>query len=266
MRLAITAFFAGLVPPPMWDVLVVLLVALAASMLTLFSGFGLGTLLLPAFALVFPLEVAVAATAVVHLANNVVKGFLLYKEAFWPVVGRFGIPALLAAFAGAWVLGRLPSTALWSHAWGTVTVIGLTLGTMIFLFGLLDLVPGLKDWSVASKHLPLGGVLSGFFGGLSGHQGALRSVFLTKLGLDAATFVATATFCAILVDVARLMVYGIGGLPVESWPLLTAACLCAFLGAFVGKKLLGKTSIGAVRTIVGVLLLAVGAALAAGLV
>ncbi len=46
-------------------------VALIVSGLTLFSGFGLGTLLMPAFALFFPVEVAVAATAVVHLANNI---------------------------------------------------------------------------------------------------------------------------------------------------------------------------------------------------
>lgn len=46
------------------------LTALVVSGLTLFSGFGLGTLLMPAFAVFFPVEVAVAATAVVHLATN----------------------------------------------------------------------------------------------------------------------------------------------------------------------------------------------------
>jgi len=39
----------------------------------LLSGFGLGTLLLPVFALFFPLPVAIAATALVHLANNFFK-------------------------------------------------------------------------------------------------------------------------------------------------------------------------------------------------
>jgi hypothetical protein len=48
--------------------LIICVVAFAVSGLTLFSGFGLGTLLMPAFALFFP--VAVAATAVVHLANE----------------------------------------------------------------------------------------------------------------------------------------------------------------------------------------------------
>ena len=38
------------------------LVALLVAGLTLFSDFGLGTLLMPAFALFFPVPVAVAAT------------------------------------------------------------------------------------------------------------------------------------------------------------------------------------------------------------
>ena len=45
---------------------VVSLIAALASSLTFFSGFGLGTLLLPAFALFYPIELAVASTAVVH--------------------------------------------------------------------------------------------------------------------------------------------------------------------------------------------------------
>jgi len=51
----------------------VAIAALFVSGLTLFSGFGLGTLLMPVFALIFPVEVAVLATAVVHGANNILK-------------------------------------------------------------------------------------------------------------------------------------------------------------------------------------------------
>ena len=79
------------------DILLVGLVAAFASALTLFSGFGLGTLLLPAFALFFLAPVAVAATGVVHLLNNLFKGTLLWKRADWPTVLRFGIPAVPAA-------------------------------------------------------------------------------------------------------------------------------------------------------------------------
>jgi hypothetical protein len=46
-------------------------VALLASLLTFFSGFGLGTILLPAFAIFFPINIAVALTAIVHLKKQV---------------------------------------------------------------------------------------------------------------------------------------------------------------------------------------------------
>ena len=72
--------------------LIVAAVALLASGLTLFSGFGLGTLLLPAFALLFPVEIAVGATAVVHLANNLFKLTL---------IGRHADPRTVVWFGGA---------------------------------------------------------------------------------------------------------------------------------------------------------------------
>ncbi len=254
--------------------MVVVLVALGASTLTLFSGFGLGTLLLPAFALVLPLEVAVAATAVVHLANNLWKGILLGRAASFGVVLRFGTPAAIAAFLGAWLLLGIETHAVATWAGGTITPLGLVVGLLIVAFGLFDLVPRLRKWSVGPQHLVLGGALSGFFGGLSGHQGALRSVFLTKLGLTPTTFVATGTLCAILVDVSRLTVYGTAtwqesGLRIAEaggWPLLAAATVAAFAGAVIGKRLLGKVTLEGVRTVVGVLLLLVGALVATGIV
>jgi uncharacterized membrane protein YfcA len=78
--------------------------ALLTSGLTLFSGFGLGTILMPVFALFFPALLAIAATAVVHFANNLFKFGLMARQADWRVVSRFGIPAAVAAIVGASVL------------------------------------------------------------------------------------------------------------------------------------------------------------------
>jgi uncharacterized membrane protein YfcA len=259
----------------MWEELLVLAVALAASLLTFFSGFGLGTLLLPAFALVFPLDVAVAATAVVHLANNLSKGALVGRAADRRIVVRFGIPAVLAAFAGAGLLLLLEGRPLATYELGgerEVTAIGLLVGLLITGFALFELVPRLREWTVGRRWLPLGGLLSGFFGGLSGHQGALRSVFLTKVVPDARVFVATGTLCAVLVDVARLTVYAgryaedTSVLDASGWWLLAGAAGMALVGAVVGARLLHKATLGAVRVLVGVLLLVLGPAIAAGLV
>ncbi len=66
--------------------LIVCVVALVVSGLTFFSGFGLGAMLMPAFALFFPVPVAVAATAIVHLANNIFKVVLIGRKANWSAV------------------------------------------------------------------------------------------------------------------------------------------------------------------------------------
>src|SRR3990167_1952464 len=87
--------------------LVIGIAAMLTSMLTLFSGFGLGTLLMPVMALFFPVPVAVAATAVVHFLNNLFKLALVGRHAAWQVVWRFGLPAIAAALAGAYALTRL---------------------------------------------------------------------------------------------------------------------------------------------------------------
>src|SRR4030042_1109555 len=84
--------------------LIICLAAFLASGLTLFSGFGLGTLLLPVMALFFPIDMARAPTAVVHALNTLFKFWLLGRHADKSVTLRFGVPAILSALLGAWLL------------------------------------------------------------------------------------------------------------------------------------------------------------------
>jgi hypothetical protein len=117
-------------------------------------------------------------------------------------------------------------------------------------------------------------VLSGFFGGLSGHQGALRSAFLLRCAVSPQTFIATGVACAVLVDVARLTVYGsgLGGRGVADllargqFGLIAAATGAAFCGAWLGTRFLRRMTIGGIRRLVGATLLGLAVALAAGFV
>jgi uncharacterized membrane protein YfcA len=254
------------------------LVAFGVSLLTLFSGFGLGTLLMPTFALFFPVEVAVASTAVVHAANNVFKVALLAGGAPRAVVLRFGIPAIVASFFGAIALSSLssqPPLASWPFVGriALVTPVKLVMGLLILAFALFELVPSLRGLRAPVRWLPLGGALSGFFGGLSGHQGALRAVFLAPLGLSPTQFVSTQAVLALLVDAARLLVYGwslasVGGAAGAGaipWYLVATATLCAFAGAYLGKRLLPKVTVAALHLVLGALLVVVGVALSLGI-
>ncbi|MDX1315258.1 MAG: sulfite exporter TauE/SafE family protein, partial [Eudoraea sp.] len=90
------------------ELVLVSLVAFLVAILTFFSGFGLGTILTPVFMLFFPVELAIALTGVVHFCNNVFKIFLVGKQADKGVLVRFGIPAVIFALIGAWVLVHIP--------------------------------------------------------------------------------------------------------------------------------------------------------------
>lgn len=134
---------------------------------------------------------------------------------------------------------------------------------------LLEVLPRFHALAFDRRHLALGGLLSGFFGGLSGHQGALRSAFLVKAGLAKEAFIGTGVVSAVMVDLARLLVYG-GGRLVAPAPgtgrLVAAATLAAFLGSFVGARLVEKVALDSIQLLVGGLLVVVALLLAAGLV
>lgn len=259
------------------EYVIISITALFVASLTLFSGFGLGTILMPAFALFFPVPVAIAATAVVHLANNIFKIALVGRDADWGVVLRFALAAALAAILGAWLLGFLswiPAVASYQIGERThdVTLMKLVIGILIIGFALFDLIPKLQELAFDRKYLPLGGILSGFFGGLSGNQGAMRSAFLVKSGLDTKAFIGTNAVCASFVDVVRLVVYStafytasFGQISDDIWMLVLLATFFAFIGSFVGSRLVKKVTLHAVQYIVGVMLLIVGVGLATGL-
>lgn len=83
------------------EIIIISLAAFITAILTFFSGFGLGTILTPVFMLFFPVDLAIALTGVVHFFNNLFKIMLVGKHANKKVLFRFGIPAIIAAFAGA---------------------------------------------------------------------------------------------------------------------------------------------------------------------
>jgi uncharacterized membrane protein YfcA len=144
---------------------------------------------------------------------------------------------------------------------------------VIIAFALLDLLPRFSGLAFDRRYLPLGGLLSGFFGGLSGNQGALRSAFLIRSGLSKEAFISTGVVAAVLVDVARLLVYGaafyaaqFADLAPGVGPLVLAATLAAFAGSFLGTRLLKKVTLQALQIVVGVMLIGIGIGMIAGLV
>jgi uncharacterized membrane protein YfcA len=124
-----------------------------------------------------------------------------------------------------------------------------------------------KNMSLDKRYLPIDGVLSGFFGGLSGHQGALRSVFLMKCDLKKENFIATGVLIACLVDITRISIYSTYFLKTsvkDNFFILIAATLSAFLGAFIGNKLLKKITIRVIQIVISIMLFGIAIGLGFG--
>jgi uncharacterized protein len=256
------------------DFILISLTALIASLLTFFSGFGLGTILLPVLALFFPIDIAIALTGIVHLLNNLFKLILVGKYAVLKVVLKFGLPAIAAAFAGAELLIILTHVKpLASYTVGEsiffITPVKLIIAIIMIVFSIFELLPKFKKLQFKENKLFFGGVLSGFFGGLSGHQGALRSAFLIKLGLSKESFIATGVVIACLIDFTRLSVYFnrfIGTDILDNIYLLVSATLSAFIGAYFGNKLLKKVTLNFIQTFVAIMIMLIAIGLGSGLI
>lgn len=257
---------------------IICLTSLLVSIVTLFSGFGLGTVLMPVFAIFFPLPIAIAATAVVHLANNVFKAAIVGRLARWDTVIKFGIPAALSSALGAYLLGQvsnLPTVFSYfvnGHEF-TVTIIGVIVGIIIVVSSLFELMPSFSKLSFSSRYIPLGGILSGFFGGISGNQGILRSAFLIKAGLTKEEFIGTSVLSSILVDAFRILVYGWTFYSEKLFysikdvkGIIIAASLTAFLGSYIGSLLIETVTFKTVQIIVGSMLFILGIGIILGLV
>ncbi|MBI3141903.1 MAG: TSUP family transporter [Bacteroidetes bacterium] len=256
------------------DYALIMIAAFGAAVLTFFSGFGLGTILTPVFALFFPIDEAIALTGVVHFANNLFKLTLVGMQADIQVLMRFGLAAVALAYVGAQLLLRLSDMpVLYRYElWGAIREISpikLIISLLLIVFALIDLLPYLNKVQIGPRWLPLGGALSGFFGGLSGHQGALRSAFLVRAGLGKEAFIATGVTIGSFIDFTRISVYATrfkASDLTDNLGLVLAATGAAIAGAFIGNKMLKKVTIGFLQRFIAIGLIVISLALGAGLV
>ena len=213
--------------------------------------------MLPVFGLYFDLPLAIAMTAIVHFTNNIFKLGLNFKSIDYNSLKWFGIPSILFAFGGAFTLRQLE---IWQNN-QQFFILNKVIGLLLILFALFELYDSFKKLEFSKNYLILGGALSGFFGGLSGHQGALRSAFLSKMGLSKEQFISTGIAIACLVDISRLTVYWQRiqqHFYTMDWRLIGFSIAAAIGGALLGKQLLNKITLQWLQWIVALALITFG--------
>jgi len=252
------------------EVLILILVSFGASWLTFFCGFGLGTMLSPVFYMLFKdLELAIAATTAVHFLNNVFKFVLMKRSVNWKIAIPFGLAAIPTAFLGAYLLTHFDDFTVTTYSifdkLFQIKAMNLVFGIVLGIFALIELIP---SWSLAfsKQALWIGGAISGFFGGLSGHQGALRTAFLVKYKLEKNVFIATGIVVALTVDIVRSSVYfsDLSKVANINWAFVGISLFAALFGAISGKYFLQKIKLNTLNIIVSIGMLVFGVTLGLG--
>lgn len=119
----------------------------------------------------------------------------------------------------------------------------LVLGSFLLFFVLISFAK--PKWKIPTKtpFIIFGGGISGFFAGLIGTGGALRAAFLAGMKLSKEKYLATLAAIALAVDATRIPIYFIEGfLSKNLFWMIPILITIAFLGAFIGEKIVKKIS------------------------
>jgi len=231
------------------DVILIIIVAVLAGIVSAVTGFGIGSLLTPLLALRVDLSVAVAAVAIPHMIGTTLRFFLLKGRIDRKVLWSFGITSAVGGLIGALLNGWA------SNQWLTL------------LFGVLLLFAAASELSGLARRMRfhgavawIAGALSGLLGGLVGNQGGIRSAALLGFNLSKEAFVATATAVALFVDGARLPVYLVtqGDQIANLWRSIAIASLGVLAGTLIGSRALTRVPDVWFRRILAVVLWILG--------
>lgn len=232
----------------MFSALVVLVSVLAAAVAAV-SGFGVGSLLTPLLAAQYGTKLAVAIVSVPHLVATSARFVGLRKHVNRRVFLNFGILSAAGGLLGALLNARANSPAL-----------AIIFGCLLLFAGISGLTGFTDRMHFGRRMAWVAGALSGFFGGLVGNQGGIRSAALLGFDIRKEALVATATAVALIVDGARMPVYLVtefSGI-LSAWPLLVAAIIGVLFGTFWGVRLLRRIPERIYRKLLDVLILALG--------
>jgi len=227
----------------------VLLTAVVAGGVAAVSGFGIGSLLTPLLAARYGTKLAVAIVSIPHLVATAARFLGLRRQLDRRIFLNFGILSAAGGLLGALLNARANSPML-----------AIVFGCLLIFAGVSGLSGFVDRMRFGRRMAWFAGALSGFFGGLVGNQGGIRSAALLGFNIQKEALVATATAIALIVDGARMPIYlavetrGI----LDAWPVLAVAIAGVLLGTFWGVRVLRRIPDRIFRKLLSALILALG--------
>jgi uncharacterized membrane protein YfcA len=236
----------------MYDVIVGLAAVLAGAVASV-TGFGIGSLLTPLFAVRVGTQLAVAAVSIPHFFATALRFWRLRSRVDRRVLVSFGITSAAGGLTGALL-----------HSSATNRALAVVFGSLLMFVGVSELTGLARRMRFHGPVAWIAGALSGFLGGLVGNQGGIRAGSLLGFDVDKEAFVATATAIGLVVDGARMPVYFAtqAAQIARIWPLVLIATIGTLVGTLIGVPILRHVPEHVFRRLVAVLLLALGAYMA----
>jgi hypothetical protein len=232
----------------------VALAGLVAAGIAAVTGFGIGSVLTPVFALQTGTKLAVAAVSVPHLVGTAQRFWLLRRHVDRRVLLGFGVASALGGLAGAL-----------AHVWVSSRALAVVFGVLVALAGVSELTGWMRRVRWGRRAAWAAGAVSGALGGMVGNQGGIRTAALLGFDVPKEAFVATATAIGLFVDAARMPVYLATEWRdiVRIWPLVLTATAAVVIGTALGTRVLGRLPQSGFRRVIGVLLVVLGVYMAA---
>ena len=232
----------------MMQLIIITLITLVASCVGLVSGFGLGTIMAPTLLFFLPFSQVILLVCIIHWFHNIWKLLFFHHGINWQLFLSFGIPSIIAGIFGALLVG--------DKGFMLTSLLGVFLIAYVFVLWFMPTLHFKHTWLNGF----IGGTLTGFFAGIFGIRGALRSMFLSAFNLSKATYLGTIGAISFLLDSTRLIVYFSHGIKLEQ--SLTNGLLffipASFIGAWIGKYAVHKIPQEHFRKIIAIFLLCAG--------
>ena len=208
------------------------ILALIAEIIGTVSGFGSSILFIPMAAMFFDFKIVLGITAVFHVFSNVFKIILFRKGVDRYVLLFLGIPAVISVVVGAVLTAYIP-----------VEIIEMAMSVVVLAIAVYMIFNQRMAFSKSNTNLIVGGTVSGFLAGLVGTGGAIRGLTLAAFELEKNAFVATSAVIDLGVDASRAGIYIWNGyFQSEHIKLIPMLIAIAFVGSYIGKLILAKTS------------------------
>lgn len=226
----------------------ILIVGLAAGIISGIVGTGSSIMLLPVLAYAFGPKQAVPIMAIAAILANLSRVMAWWREVDWRAVAAYTIPAVPAAALGARTLLVLPS--------GTVDI---TIG--VFLIAMIPLRRWLaaRSFTLPIWMLAIAGAITGYLTGIVASTGPITIPIFMSFGLVKGALLGTEAASSIAVYISKAITFRrFDALPLDIVLKGLIAGSSLFAGAFISKRFVMRLDPDSFRLLMDGLMLVAG--------